>query len=147
MKQKIGILITLLFLVWHSGLAQTNGSTTAQKKDPTYIPIVDQLQHGEQFTIAISSNGCFHQSREVMTISMNKSEYFAILGDTKKILNKEHIKALRRFEKELQSAKGGGCTTLDQYTLTYGNLVAKHTDGSCAWNGGRKLKEHLFPEL
>lgn len=111
----------------------------------TYQPIIDQLQEGEQYSIAFASQGCFHFRERNLVIYRKQHQYYLHYKKEKRALNKEEIEALRKFEIELHyiQATTGGCTTTDSYTLTYKDTTSTAKDRGCAWGGFYKLQKQL----
>jgi hypothetical protein len=67
------------------------------------------------------------------------------MGSKEKTLDADNIKTIRQFEFELSNVgERNGCTTVDNYTITYKKETTKVEDGGCAWNGDYYLKQNLF---
>ncbi|MGL5891751.1 MAG: hypothetical protein ACRC3B_17800 [Bacteroidia bacterium] len=111
----------------------------------TYIPIIDQLQVNERYTIVMSSQGCFHSTDDTLTIKRNKEDYTITWGAKTKKLSSADIELIRHFEIELNYMSDIGCTTTDRYTIKYkGRTVKQIDDGSCRWSGFYYLTNQLF---
>lgn len=110
----------------------------------TYRPVIDHLQPEEEYVICYKSQGCFHYVIDSLFIKRNDNNYSASHGGVSKTLNSSQVELLRRFELELNHMKGGDCTTIDKYQITYdGHIVNHTTDGSCDWHGFRYLLKNL----
>lgn len=105
-----------------------------EKED--YIPFIDQIQNKESYSIALFSRGCFHFSKDTLSISKVDDLFYITYQGNKKRLEKEDIEELRFFEIELNALSiGGTCTSSVYYQLTYKDVVIGKTDDSCQWNG------------
>ena len=112
------------------------------KSDP-YVPIISRLQNGENYTIEIESRGCFHYSKDTIVVLNKTGEFYVVYGGNEKKLSESGIKAIKRFEIELNHMQSEGCTTVDTYILTYKNESMVLFDGGCKWHGGGYLKSTL----
>ncbi|QCW99205.1 hypothetical protein FGM00_03390 [Aggregatimonas sangjinii] len=108
-----------------------------------FVPFIDLLQDGESYHIEIVSLGCFNGSKQVLTIFRETDAYSINFQDTVKPLNASEIEAIRDFELQLHGLSLGGCSTVDTYKLVYGTQVFRTSDGTCSFNGGRKLLDYL----
>jgi hypothetical protein len=113
----------------------------------TYTPIIDRLKENDSCTIFISSQGCFHFSKDTLVIRRNKDLYTMNWSGKFKILSVADVEKIRHFEMELKHMMDDGCTTTDTYLITYhGEPALFISDGSCNWNGRYYLKKDLFGE-
>lgn len=113
----------------------------------TYKPIIDQLQDKDNYTILMSSQGCFHSTADSMIISRQNNVYSASRATKKKTLTQSDIDAVRHFEIELNYMSNRGfCTTTDYYIIIYKNRKKEIEDGSCDWNGHDYLIKKLWNE-
>lgn len=114
----------------------------------TYTPFIDQIQNGEQYSIHVSSRGCFHHFEDLIVIKRMENKYQLNHKGDKRILNQEEIETIRHFEMELNYKESQGCTTVEEYNLTYKKKKVKISDGSCSWNGyfNLRLKLNLVNE-
>ncbi len=108
------------------------------------LTIIESLKNGESYSIEITSIGCFHGKRQTIVVSKEADVLIAKFQDKKVVLSKIKIEAFKTFEKELRSISIGGCTTVDTYIIRYGNENFQTSDGTCSWNGGRKLLDVLI---
>lgn len=108
-----------------------------------FVPFIDLLQDGESYHIEIVSIGCFNGSKQILTIFREADAYSVTFQDTIKPLDASEIEAIRDFELQLQELSLGGCSTVDTYKLVYGTQVFRTSDGTCSFNGGRKLLDYL----
>ena len=108
-----------------------------------FVPFIDLLQHGENYQIEIISLGCFSGSKQTLTIFREANSYTVNFEETIKELSVNDISTIRDFELQLQSLAIGGCSTVDTYTLVYGGNSIQVSDGTCSFNGGRKLMQQL----
>jgi hypothetical protein len=109
----------------------------------SYKPFIDLLKNGEEYSIQVSSQGCFHSTDEKIIITRKVDKYYLNYGATNKLLNNADIKAIRKFEIELNYMESFGCTTSDTYVVKYKKKEVKISDGSCSWNGDYYLKKKL----
>jgi len=115
-------------------------AVAAQDQQPT---LIEQLQNGESYSIEITSVGCFHGTRQTLVVYNEEGVLKANFNDISMELSNADIQAFVSFEDELRSLKIGGCTTVDTYVLRFGNDTFRTNDGTCNWNGGKKLLQHL----
>ncbi len=108
------------------------------EQEPT-TTIIESLQNGESYSIEITSVGCFGGDRQTILVSKEAGIITASFPDFKKTLNAKEIEAFRTFELQLQALHMGGCSTVDTYVLRYGGETFQTSDGTCSWNGGKKL--------
>lgn len=104
-----------------------------------YSTIIESLQNGESYSIEITSVGCFNGTRQTVIVSREGNLLTASFQGFSKILTETDIEAFRTFELQLQALQIGGCSTVDTYVLRYGNDTFQSSDGTCSWNGGKKL--------
>jgi hypothetical protein len=109
----------------------------------TYVPMIDQIQDGESYSIHCASNGCFHSREDLLIIGRKAGYYFLKFEGRKKLLSRDEEEAIRHFEYELNYMESDGCTTSEVYTLKYKGNEVKIRDGSCDWNGAYHLKRQL----
>lgn len=94
--------------------------------------------------------GCFGSSSTELTLYELKGSVIAELGDfgeKKQIvkLSKEQLQYFYQFVSELKNLKEeGGCTSIESYRLVMNGDIYTLQDGSCHWNGFRKLYTKLF---
>ena len=111
-----------------------------------------QLQNGEMIKITFSSQGCFHDVKEVLSLTKQKDAFVATLSYDGKLktrmLDSTKLKAFRRFENELIAIRDrGGCTTTDFYAFVSKTMTFRKVDGGCEWKGFYLLKKVLFGKL
>ena len=109
----------------------------------SYQPFITRLENGDSYSIQVSSQGCFHSSKEVITVKRKSNKYYLTFKEEEKLLDTSEIKAIKNFEKELNYMKSYGCTTTDTYILKYKSQEVKISDGSCSWKGYYYLKKEL----
>ncbi|MGH1385302.1 hypothetical protein [Kordia sp.] len=139
--KKIYLCCLLCFSVMLNYAQTQNNDSATTKTSKTIVPFIDTLQDGEQFTIHYSSTGCFHNTKETMTFQRENNTYYVIFNGEKKELDSNFLKKTRTFEKQLARQGNYGCTTVDSYLVTYNNVERIANDGSCSWNGYRRLKK------
>lgn len=110
----------------------------------TSKPIIDQLQETDFYTIVISSQGCFHSTKDTLMIKRSKDAYTINWGAKYKTLSPTEIVKIRNFEIELNYMTEAGCTTTDSYIISYNGKSKLINDGSCNWHGDYYLKKQLF---
>lgn len=111
-----------------------------QESNPT---VIELLQNGESYSIEITSVGCFGGTRQTITISKDADVLTASYPDFSKVLNEQHIQAFITFEHQLRVLSAGGCSTVDTYVIRFGNETFQTSDGTCSWNGGKKLLKEI----
>ncbi len=105
--------------------------------------LIEVLQNGESYSIEITSVGCFGGTQQTITISKDADVLTASYPDFSKILSEQDIEAFITFEHQLRILDVGGCSTVDTYVLRYGNETFQTSDGTCSWNGGKKLLKEI----
>lgn len=109
-----------------------------------YVPVIDRLRAGESYTVLFESQGCFHSTEDTLTVSRSGESFSATHRGQTKLLDAGGLAIIRHFELELNHKPPGGCTTADQYTITYNKKVVRKTeDGSCEWRGFSYLLNDL----
>lgn len=128
------LILSTSFKVDDSIAIATN--TYSVERLPTMI---ESLQHGEYYTIQITSIGCFHGKRQTVTVLNKEGILTASFNNERKILSPSDVNELILFEIQLREIPLGGCTTVDTYTLsnTYENFTI--SDGTCNWQGYKSL--------
>jgi len=145
MKTKTLFTIICFFCLSISLFAQSANNTQLTLADEEPQPtIIELLQNGESYEIEITSVGCFSGSRQTLVISKESDVFTANFQEVDKVLSTDDIEALRIFELQLRSLNMGGCTTVDTYVIRYGNDTFQTSDGTCSWNGGRKLLDAII---
>lgn len=140
------ILFPIIFLVFTSktiyadtGLFQQVASDIQEPE----LAIIESLENGESYSIEITSVGCFNGTRQTITISKENDILKASFQDTVKVLSDLDVEAFKTFEFQLQTLEMGGCTTVDTYVVSYRNQTFSTSDGTCSWNGGKKLLQAI----
>jgi len=135
---------TLCFFSATAFAFETSYSQTSciqvQENNPT---IIELLEEGESYSIEITSIGCFNGTRQTVVVSNEAGVLRANCQENSIVLTDKDIQAFVNFENQLRSLKIGGCTTVDTYVLRYRNEKFQTSDGTCTWNGGRKLLQKL----
>lgn len=96
------------------------------------------LQHGEQFTIEITSLGYFGK-RQTIHIINDLGLITANLNSSSKVLTTYDIEELIRFELQLRDLQIGGCSTVDKFVLSNFNETFVTNDGTYSWQGYKQL--------
>lgn len=110
-----------------------------------YVPIIDRLQEGEAYSVRLESRGCFHFVLDSITISRNNGIYSIKWNDVTKELTLEDLKIIGHFEMELKYASSfWGCTTKDNYEVSYNGELTKYEDAGCRWKGASYLRKCIF---
>lgn len=113
------------------------------ESDP-YRPFIDRLKNGESYSIQVSSMGCFHNSKETITIKRRSNKFHLYFKGKNRLLDKNEIRTIRYFEKEINNmVESYNCTTTDKYVLKYKSTEVIISDGSCVWHGDYFLKKAL----
>lgn len=133
---KIKLILVLGMLLSISYPITASEENKSQQPEPAIIEI---LQDGESFSIEITSIGCFNGTRQTVTVSRESNVYTAFFQDQVKVLSEEDFYAFKIFEVQLRNLKMGGCSTVDTYVINFGGQKWQTSDGTCSWNGGRKL--------
>lgn len=108
-----------------------------------YKPFIDQLKNGEEYTIQIVSQGCFHSSDELITVKRTSNKYYVTFNGAEQPLSTDQIWAIRHFEIELNYMESSGCTTTATYLVKFKDQEVHISDGSCSWFGASFLKKAL----
>jgi len=142
MKAK-NYLVTLVLSIFtiYSASAFINTDTEKvfiEKQEPV-TTIIESLENGESYSIEITSVGCFNGSRRTVTVSKEADLLRVSFQDFSKVLTDSDIEAFKTFEIQLRALKTGGCSTVDTYVIRYGSDTFRTSDGTCSWNGGKKL--------
>jgi hypothetical protein len=142
MKTK-NYLTTLLIVIFAMNFTEVFGGTASKiipsENQESTETIIESLQNGEEYSIEITSIGCFHGNRETIVISKESDVFTVQYQDFSKILSTEDIEAFIRFELQLKALQIGGCTTIDTYVIRYKGEEFRTSDGTCSWLGGKKL--------
>lgn len=139
-KNYLTVILLSVFTIYSaSAFVNVNPEKVSIAKQEPAPTIIGSLQNGESYSIEISSVGCFHGTRQTVLVSKEADVFTVSFQDFSKILTEEDIKAFRTFELQLQALQIGGCTTVDTYVIRYGNETFRTSDGTCSWNGGKKL--------
>ena len=132
-------LLCILIAFTPSGFANApskNAYINIQEPLPT---LIESLQNGESYAIEITSVGCFNGTRQTLLVSKEADVIKVDFQDVSKILSEAEIEIFRSFEIQLRTLKMGGCSTVDTYVLRFKSESFRTSDGSCSWNGGKKL--------
>lgn len=108
------------------------------------ISFIDSLRFNESYSITMYSKGDYHRKFDSLTVSRTKKNYILTYKKGKIVLSKHEIELIREFEKELQYAQKGVCTTTQYYHIYYNETVQKFIDGNCQWKGLKLLKNELL---
>ncbi len=97
-----------------------------------------------EWHLEFTASGCFHYEKKVLTFSQEKAELTLQEDKSKEItysLTENQIEKVMAFTEELLSRPKheGMCTSVDSYTLTFMEEEVLVNDGTCEWNGMRKL--------
>jgi hypothetical protein len=109
-----------------------------------FIPLIDQLEVNESYTVFVKSSGCFNYSLDSFEIKRLKDHYTITLDTRQKTLTAGDIDSIRKFERELLTVNERGCTTTETYYVYFRNQHWSYRDGSCAWWGFSNLSRLLF---
>lgn len=143
-KKFLGILLLLACTSGaFSAVPNTASEGAAFEGQETHPAIIELLQNGESYSIEITSVGCFGGNRQTITISRDADVLTASYPDFSKILSDQDVQAFINFEHQLRIIEVGGCSTVDTYVLRYGNDEFRTSDGTCSWNGGKKLLKEI----
>lgn len=110
-------------------------------KNETYIPIINQLQDKERYTIAMQTSGCFNFESDTLTIHKRKGKYYAtwqsdVPTKHSQYLTPKQIETIRKFELELNYMNNKyRSTTKDTYTISFREKTHTFVDGSLSWFG------------
>ena len=105
------------------------------------------------FRIVFDSSGCFTYEQSEFIVYKEGLTFIAHLEtkgqkDRDTIVGEGYGPIISQFVKELKALKNdGGCTTVDIYTVYVDGKIIKKTDGSCNWNGFRKITGAFFPDM
>ena len=139
-KRYLTTLLLCFFSIYSvSALVNVNFEEANEAQQESALTIIESLQNGESYSIEITSVGCFNGKRQTIVISREVDILTAEYLNFSKILTEQDISAFITFELQLHSLKMGGCSTVDSYVIRYGNETFQTSDGTCNWNGGKKL--------
>ena len=127
-------ILTTSFKVDH--FIVTADNTYSAERMPT---MAEMLQHGEHYTIQITSIGCFHGKRQTITVLNKEGILTASLNNKRKILSPSDVNELIHFELQLREIPLGGCTTIDTYRISNDYETFTTSDGTCSWQGYKSL--------
>ncbi|MEM7514774.1 MAG: hypothetical protein AAF388_27855 [Bacteroidota bacterium] len=104
-----------------------------------------------EWHLEFTASGCFHYEKKVLTFSQEKAELTLQENKSPEItysLTESQIEKIIIFTEELLSkpTHEGKCTTVDSYTLTFLEEEVWINDGTCNWNGMRKLLSAIVRE-
>ncbi|MDF4204527.1 hypothetical protein PXD56_16240 [Maribacter sp. SA7] len=137
---RFNIFLLSVFILTTSFSLDDSKSAEAYKYSIERFPtMTESLRDGEQFTIQISSIGCYHGERQTITVHNNAGVLSARLNEKRKILSLSDINEFIDFEIQLRELKFGGCTTVDTYVLSNTYDSYKVSDSTCSWSGYKKL--------
>lgn len=122
-----------------SAFANAHSINTYRNIQQPLPTLIESLQNGESYTIEITSVGCFNGTRQTLVVSKEADVISVDFQDITKILSEAEIEVFRSFELQLRTLKMGGCSTVDTYVLRFKSESFRTSDGSCSWNGGKKL--------
>lgn len=137
MRNKIAISVFLIFLSSSfQSFTQTNGNLFTVDSN-----FIGSLTDSASYSIHLYSRGCFHFSQDSIVISRVGENYFLSHKSISIQLTKEQIQKIKTFEYTLLHFDlGSGCTTVDEYSISFrGSQVLLLDDSSCMWNGMRNL--------
>ncbi|WP_300027635.1 hypothetical protein [uncultured Maribacter sp.] len=137
---KLNIFLFSIFSLFTAFTLDVSKSTEEYKNSLKRFPtMVESLQHGEQFTIQITSIGCFHGERQIITVLNKDDVLIAHFKDKRKVLSPSDIDKFISFELQLRNIEFGGCTTIDTYVLSNDFESLKFSDSTCSWSGYKRL--------
>ena len=110
------------------------------------------MHDSDTLVILYSETGCFHSDfGKIQFIRTNNSWiaqlYNPLTGNLIKqqVIQIEEFSKVRAFERYINKSKDSfGCTTVAYYSLQFKKQIVRFTDGSCSWDGFKKLKEDIF---
>ena len=134
-------LFLLSIFILTTSFTEDDSIVTADYKYSTErLPtMVEMLQHGEHYTIQITSIGCFHGKRQTITVLNKEGILTASLNNKRKILSPFDVNELIHFELQLREIPLGGCTTIDTYRISNDSETFTTSDGTCSWQGYKSL--------
>jgi hypothetical protein len=142
MKAKDCVFSILIFVFAINSISASVDLVNTKKQEPVYT-IIESLKNGESYAIEITSVGCFGGARQTIVISKESDILTASFPSFSKILNSQDIEAFKTFELQLQALHIGGCSTVDTYVIRYRDEYFQTSDGTCSWNGGKKLLQAI----
>lgn len=98
---------------------------------------LDEMEIGEIVRFDMSSRGCFHSQAYELAVEKLIHHHEVIFKNKRHKISDSQFELLRKFEIELRSKHGKGCSTKHQYliTNTHTHTIYKNIDESCQWNG------------
>lgn len=137
-KNYLTVILLSVFTIYTASAFVNAEKVYFEKQEPAST-IIESLQNGESYSIEITSVGCFNGTRETVVVSRETDTLSVSFQDFSKTLTEADIEAFKTFEVELRELSMGGCSTVDTYVLRFGNETFQTSDGTCSWNGGKKL--------
>lgn len=137
------VLLCLLTTCTTLTFLNANSESVDVKVQEPLPTLIESLQNGESYSIEITSIGCFNGTRQTVVVSREADVLQVDFQDISKILSEADIEAFRTFEIQLRALKMGGCTTVDTYVLRFRNEEFRTSDGTCNWNGDKKLLQAI----
>jgi len=135
----INLRLTIFIFFCIFAVTDINAQNFFNNNEQSQPTIIELLENGESYSIEITSIGCFHGERETVVVSKESDVYTVQYQDFSKILSEKDIEAFIRFELQLKALQMGGCTTVDTYVVRYKGEEFRTSDGTCSWQGGKKL--------
>ena len=110
------------------------------------------MKTSDTLTILFSEQGCFHMDGGKIQIIKTDDSWIAqrfqiITGDLleQRVIDRADFLKIVALETYINQNKDSyDCTTVAYYTIQYKRMVKRFIDGSCAWDGYKKLKEDIF---
>lgn len=138
-KLIVFILLSVFDGQLNSGVTNDSSEGNNETNISLVITMIETLQHGEQFSIEVTSVSCFSGKRQTIIISKDEDTLTATLNEKHKVLTKMDVEKIITFELQLRNLQIGGCSTVDTYVLKNTVETFRTSDGTCNWHGYKPL--------
>lgn len=110
------------------------------------------MHDSDTLVILYSETGCFHSDFGKMQFIRTSNSWIAQLYNPltgnlikQRVIRIEDFSKVGTFERYVNQNKDSfGCTTVAYYSLQFKKQIVRFTDGSCSWDGFKKLKTDIF---
>jgi hypothetical protein len=117
---------------------------TIDANDTFKLKLSDSLKVGEKMVLNYHTSGCFHYGGDMLVLERTAEHYLITRDGKEKILNEVDLKALKTFESKLSLMLYRGCTTEEDYTLSFRNTNYYIVDGSCRIDAYQEFITAIF---
>ncbi len=108
------------------------------------IRLSDSLQVGEQLILKYHTSGCFHYGSDMFVLERQADHYTMTRDGKTRIMSAEDMQLFSTFENNLRLVKNGGCTTAEDYTISYKDTIYCIVDDTCMIDAYANFINALF---